>query len=538
MSERFERLYKLPDNLYTNESPIIISAGALLKDNDTGSVVVQLKFQSVSPKSIKAVKISLSAYDVSGAEIQGAQDFQYLDLNIYNGQDFGSNRAIIMPAAVTRRVSVQSVTVVFSDESSWKNTHAYCPLPTSSSLEQHFGDSELVKQYHLCTNDAAIVAPVEEGSLWRCSCGVWNSGNSCTNCRISKGTVFSKLDVTFLADQKTARLAEEKRQREEYNKALELQKAQAAASKRKIRKITTKAIAIALSCFAVLFAAVYVVRNVIVPSIVYNDAVELIGQEKYLEAYYRLHKCRGYKDTEDVLNNFILVYEKSTYTFSDGKTSVTDYIYDEEGRCTSEKTLNSSGSISSFEYQYDEAGNLLKEIENMSDGRVFITEFIYGNYGCIKEEHSSLHQDYKYTTEYEYDDGGRCIKEITTDSDGDVDTVDYHYDSAGNLLKAYYSRSWGGDAFIEYFYDSESMCVEERHWFAQDETPYETVEYVRNGTGEWTVRVSKDRGGNVEKTMQNFYDDYGNRYKYTITDSEGSTDTNEFSGLVIFYNNG
>ena len=34
MAERFERLYKLPDNLYTNESPIIISAGVLLKDND------------------------------------------------------------------------------------------------------------------------------------------------------------------------------------------------------------------------------------------------------------------------------------------------------------------------------------------------------------------------------------------------------------------------------------------------------------------------------------------------------------------------
>ena len=64
MAERFERLYKSPDNLYISGSPVIISAGSLLKDSQTGSIIVQLKFHSVSENAIKAVKVSLSAFDV------------------------------------------------------------------------------------------------------------------------------------------------------------------------------------------------------------------------------------------------------------------------------------------------------------------------------------------------------------------------------------------------------------------------------------------------------------------------------------------
>lgn len=291
-----------------------------------------------------------------------------------------------------------------------------------------------------------------------------------------------------------------------------------------------------LSCLAVIFAVVYIVQSVVVPSIVYKDAIVLIAQEKYQEAYYKLHKCKKYKDSADILNNFVVVYEQSTYTSSDGKISTTDYVYDEAGRCISEKTRNSN-SVSSFEFQYNEEGCLEKEIETMADGRIFITEFLYKNKRCINEYHSSPQQDYKYTVEYTYDNKGQCIKETNTDDDDYVGIKEYQYDDKGNLLKMHHSRSWGGDGFVEYFYNSEGMCVEERCWFAQDETPYETVEYVRNDMGEWIKRITRDRAGDIEETVENYYDDYGNRYKYTITDSIGDQDVNEYSGLLVFYNN-
>ena len=39
MAERYTRLYTLPENLYTEGAPLVIAAGALLKDNQTGKVL-------------------------------------------------------------------------------------------------------------------------------------------------------------------------------------------------------------------------------------------------------------------------------------------------------------------------------------------------------------------------------------------------------------------------------------------------------------------------------------------------------------------
>ena len=131
MAERFERLYKLPEKLYINDLPVIISAGALLKDRQTGSIVVQLKFHSVSENTIKAVKVSLSTFDVSGAETQGVRDYQYLDLNIHNGQEFGANKAIVIPSAVTRSFTISDIAVVFSDNRLWTGPFTHLTLATN-----------------------------------------------------------------------------------------------------------------------------------------------------------------------------------------------------------------------------------------------------------------------------------------------------------------------------------------------------------------------------------------------------------------------
>ena len=54
MSERYGRLYSLPENLYAEGAPVIISAGNLLKDTQTGKILAQLKIKNISSKIIKA----------------------------------------------------------------------------------------------------------------------------------------------------------------------------------------------------------------------------------------------------------------------------------------------------------------------------------------------------------------------------------------------------------------------------------------------------------------------------------------------------
>ena len=47
MSERYTKLFTLPARLYAEGSPVIIEAGALSKDNDTGRVFAQLRFRNM-----------------------------------------------------------------------------------------------------------------------------------------------------------------------------------------------------------------------------------------------------------------------------------------------------------------------------------------------------------------------------------------------------------------------------------------------------------------------------------------------------------
>ena len=71
MSERYSRLFTLPENLYAAGSPVVIAAGALLKDNQTGKVIAQLKMRNISPKPIKAATVSIHPLDTVGNPLGG-----------------------------------------------------------------------------------------------------------------------------------------------------------------------------------------------------------------------------------------------------------------------------------------------------------------------------------------------------------------------------------------------------------------------------------------------------------------------------------
>ena len=66
MSERYTRLFSLPGSLYTPKAPLLIMAGALLKDNVTGQVLAQVKYKNLGAKPIKALTVSLQALDTRG----------------------------------------------------------------------------------------------------------------------------------------------------------------------------------------------------------------------------------------------------------------------------------------------------------------------------------------------------------------------------------------------------------------------------------------------------------------------------------------
>ena len=102
MAERYTHLYTAENDLYVEGSPVILSAGALLKDNETGKVLAQLKIKSIAEKNIKAVKVTVASYDTIGKPLDGAAAFEYLDLDVRRDEQFGQKTLIPLPNTSAR----------------------------------------------------------------------------------------------------------------------------------------------------------------------------------------------------------------------------------------------------------------------------------------------------------------------------------------------------------------------------------------------------------------------------------------------------
>lgn len=130
MSERYTRLFSLPENLGLENCPVVISAGALLKDNITGKVLAQLKLRNLSHQAAKAVKVKIHAYDTAKAELNGVDAFSYQDLNVPLDGEFGSQTPILLPDAATRSFTVDILSVVLADGT------VYSPAETQASSNE------------------------------------------------------------------------------------------------------------------------------------------------------------------------------------------------------------------------------------------------------------------------------------------------------------------------------------------------------------------------------------------------------------------
>lgn len=115
MSERYTRLFSLPENLGLEDCPVVISAGALLMDNTTGKVLAQLKLRNLSSQSVKAVTVRINAYNTAGEALNGGEAFSYLDLDVPLDGEFGSQTPIPLPDAAMRSFTVDILSVVLAD---------------------------------------------------------------------------------------------------------------------------------------------------------------------------------------------------------------------------------------------------------------------------------------------------------------------------------------------------------------------------------------------------------------------------------------
>ena len=208
MSERFTRLYTAPTDLYAENSPVLISAGALLKDNISGAMIAQLKFKNILGKRIIALKVLVHPMDIMGQPLGESIEKTYLDLSISRDMEFGQKEAIFLSDSLTRSFSAEVVSVIFDDKISWQSEGAnWEQLPVPTPIAVNLQDNQLIKQWKINFGKTAEYVPGHYKKLWQCTCGQWNVSGVDLRCR----SCFAEYSKLFSCDYEGLRLAKEKR---------------------------------------------------------------------------------------------------------------------------------------------------------------------------------------------------------------------------------------------------------------------------------------------------------------------------------------
>ena len=272
MSERYLKLFSLEENLYIPGSPVLIAAGALLKDTQTGRILGQLKLQSISDQPIKAATVELVPLDTVGNPLGEPISYQYLDLKVTRDAYWGSQDPIRFSDPSTRAYTASVKEVIFSDNSIWTAPNsAWKALPAKTMLETQLDDFELATQYRMHFGMDCQYGYQTAEDLWYCPCGAINhQGESvCHACQkdsnelagvdwdllreeAAERVAQKRAEEEALAAERERKLAEKKARQEEYKDRI-----QGFLRNRRFRRIAVIALILVAAIFIGVKAVVY-----------------------------------------------------------------------------------------------------------------------------------------------------------------------------------------------------------------------------------------------------------------------------------------
>ena len=304
MGERYTRLFTLPKNCYVPGAPVLVEAGALLKDNAENKVIAQLKILNLQNKALKAVTVAFLPFDTTGKVLGKDFDYQYLDLNTKKNQTFGERTPVEFPDATTRAFLPAVMEVIFEDNSQWKVApdEVWNPLPKQEPLDSALSNPILKLQYQKETTSEAAFRPEDLGEIWRCTCGAVNpsSNGNCRVCQVSKEIIFSKFDIERL--------------KKECDNQKEIEQQSAILKKKRNRKIALGGGILTGVLIVALFIK-FVILPIVQTSQKYNTALKYASEGQYSQAISLFEELGSYKESEENLQNcrIAALYENEDY---------------------------------------------------------------------------------------------------------------------------------------------------------------------------------------------------------------------------------
>ena len=554
MAERYTRLYTLPENLYAEGAPLVIAAGALLKDNQTGKVLAQLKYRSISSRPIRAIKVLITGYDMAKTEVC-REEHQYLDLEIGRDEYWGSKEAVYLPDRSVRSYSAAVLAVYYADGGSYSSdSERWEPLQEQAGLDTKLWDKELVKQYRIDTTPKSAYVPMRQKDLWLCACGEINrDGERCHVCAQELDTLIAGLDVDLLREEKTERL----RREEEHALAVD---AVRDAHAKKAKKIAIIAAPIAVIAAAAIVFSVVSARN----SRAYDEALALFEDGRYNEADVAFTKLGNYKDSAARAAEAADKGQENT-AYAKACKLLDDKSYDEahdafialgnyedSAEKANEALYQKAGELLAGG-SFDEAQALYTELGDYCDSAELAAGFVQRMVSMSTSFDESCSGP--LTTTYSYSEDGTLLSETRLYSDYPMmsdQTFEYTYAAdgsytlTGNQVSLVYDdhgNLLGQGGVLQYsyeyeFYDDGTICSctayadgsENAFWIRQydlhgsmdryieaDGTAYD---FVNTYNGELLYRQDKyDADSTLVGNIKYDYDDEGRLIKKTVVEN-------------------
>lgn len=453
MGERYTRLFSLPEQLYIENAPVIIVAGALLKDNKTDNVLVQLKFQNIEEKQIKALTVQIIPLDIKNEKIEEKIEYQYLDLNEERDVYFGSNVPIMISNNNARSFEVGVTEVIFKDNTEWKHEYtSWDILEKPELLENTLKSSELVKQYKMKYGQDSTYTLKKEKRIWYCACGALNHEDEKTCHRCMKNLdKLESFDLSELETDVKVRLQEEQKQREKAREELRQKEIK--------KKKQTYIIAVVVVVAAIVSIAVNIAISDGKKKTVYNNAVTLMENEKFEEAIEQFEQLGDYKDSAEQIKN--VKYNQALY-------------YEQEK-------------------DFDSALNLWKELGSYKDSEDKYNELEYKLFPS-KKLTDYIKENGKYSENIELKTGlydktfsGSCLDITSNEGDSTSDSV------SGFQLMLYTDEEDPDNFWCDYEFSSEELNLKDSIYFTySDEEGNEMkfTEYYEVPDG-WTSQEGK-----------------------------------------------
>lgn len=283
MSERYTKRFDLPRYLYQEGAPVIITAGALIQDTQTGQALAQLRLSSLSKETIQAVTVRLTPLDASGQRLGEDVPHRYVGLDAARDDYFGERVPVRFPDPRTCAFSVAVTEVLFADSTIWQGEETpWEPRALPQIFLEEMEDQEAAQHCRTKWGEGSRVLFQEDRDLWRCPCSALNrrEEETCHRCG-KRRAALPEVDLAAWSAQRAA-------QREEKKTAAE----ETRAKRKKWAKIIVPAAVVVVVIGVLLFGTIQ-------KSADYNHAVALMEEEKYYEAMFAFDALGDYKDSED-----------------------------------------------------------------------------------------------------------------------------------------------------------------------------------------------------------------------------------------------